>query len=295
MLKKDCYHILYKGDKVKRKVINIALSMLFVFISFFYTNKIIKLFRNNDPIMIEIKEYENIYKDTKIDSVIYYSDIIPGIKGKKIDVNNSYSNMKKAGGFDKNLLVFEETEPNNSILNNYDNYIVSLNPNKNNISIIFELNDSKYIEEILSIINQKGVNATFFVTKDLIDNNINIIKSIIYYGNSIELLSDKYTVYEINKYNSILRLLSNEKLLFCLNKSRNNDLLNSCKSSKLYSIVPTTKKTKGLYNYLINNLDNGIIISLDNNKQIVNELSSSINYIKQKGKNIVLLKSILKQ
>ena len=93
---------------MNKKLFNIMLSLLFVFLSFFYTNKIIKILRTRDPIMKEIKEYEQIYKDTKIDSIINYSDIIPGVKGEKIDVNKSYSNMKKAGGFDKNLLVFKE-------------------------------------------------------------------------------------------------------------------------------------------------------------------------------------------
>ena len=278
---------------MNKKIFNIMLSFLFVFLSFFYTNKIIKILRTRDPIMKEIKEYEQIYKDTKIDSIINYSDIIPGVKGEKIDVNKSYSNMKKAGGFDKNLLVFKETEPNNSIINNYDNFIVSLNQNQNNISIIFELNDSLYVNEILNILNNKKINVTFFVTKELIDSNISLIKKMINYGNDVELLSDKYTVYEINKYNSILKLVSNDKLQFCLNNNRNKELLDACKSSKLYSIVPTAKKSKGLYIYLTRNINNGIILSLNNNKQIMNELASSINYIKQKGKNIVLLKNIL--
>ena len=280
---------------MNKKILNIVLSIVFVFFSFFYTNKIISIFKSKDPIMIEIKEYEKIYKDTKIDSEIIYSDIIPGIKGEKIDVNKSYSNMKKAGTFDKNLLVFEETEPNNSILNNYNNYIVSFNKKQNNISIIFELKDSNYVCDIINILNNKKVNATFFVTKELIDTNIDLIKKMINFGNEVELLSDTYTIYEINKYNSIIKMISNEKLQFCINYNRDEKLLDACKASKLYSVVPTSKKTKGLYSYITKNLDNGIIISLYNNKQIVNELSSSINYIKQKGKKIVLLKSILEQ
>ena len=96
-----------------------------------------------------------------------------------------------------------------------------------------------------------------------------------------------------NLLNSLLRLLSDDKLLFCLNSNRDINLLNSCKISKLYSIVPTVKLTKGLYSYITNNLENGIIISIDNNKHVLNELSSSINYIKQKGKSFILLKNII--
>ena len=240
--------------------------------------------------MIKIKEYDMEYSDTKVESIINYLDIIPGKNGDKIDINKSYEKMKKAGKFDKNLLVFEKTKPKNSI--NYDNYIVSLNKSQNSISIIFQLKNNNYIYDILNILKSKGINATFFLSKEVMENK-KIINDIIENGNEIELLSDNYTVYELNKYNSLLRLLSNDKLLFCLNSNRDINLLNSCKISKLYSVVPTVKLTKGLYSYITNNLENGIIISIDNNKHVLNELSSSINYIKQKGKSIILLKNII--
>ena len=275
---------------MKQKKLNIIFTFLIIAFSFFYTNKIIVYLKNNDPIMIKIKEYDMEYSDTKVESIINYLDIIPGKNGDKIDINKSYEKMKKAGKFDKNLLVFEKTKPKNSI--NYDNYIVSLNKSQNSISIIFELKNDNYIYDILNILKSKGINATFFLSKEVMENK-KIINDIIENGNEIELLSDNYTVYELNKYNSLLRLLSDDKLLFCLNSNRDINLLNSCKISKLYSIVPTVKLTKGLYSYITNNLENGIIISIDNNKHVLNELSSSINYIKQKGKSIILLKNII--
>ena len=264
-------------------------------LSFFYTNKVVEYFKNNDPIMIEIKKYDYDFSNTKVEPIINYSDIIPGVSGQKIDINKSDSNMKKAGKFDKNLLVFKKTTSDKNLIGNYDNFIVSLNSTQNNVSILIELKSIKYINEIISILENKNTFITFFVSKDIIDNNKGIIKQIIDYGHEVELLSSNYSVYEINKYNSILKLLSNNRLTYCLNIDRNRELLKSCKTSKLYSIVPMVKKSKGLYLYMQNNLHNGLIILLDDNKQIINELSSTINYIKQKGKNIVLLKSIIEQ
>ena len=110
---------------MKQKKLNIIFTFLIIAFSFFYTNKIIVYLKNNDPIMIKIKEYDMEYSDTKVESIINYLDIIPGKNGDKIDINKSYEKMKKAGKFDKNLLVFEKTKPKNSI--NYDNYIVYLN------------------------------------------------------------------------------------------------------------------------------------------------------------------------
>ena len=147
-------------------------------------------------------------------------------------------------------------------------------------------------KQILSILNKNNVNVTFFVSKDIFDNNLNIVKQIIDNGNEVELLSDNYTIYEVNKYNSMIKMISNNKLLFCMNKEKNNELLNSCETTKLYSIVPK-QNINNLYSYMKNNLENGMIILLSNKKSIVNELSSTLSYIKQKGKNLILLKSIL--
>ena len=286
-------HILYKGDLMSKKVISILFSFILVLFSFFYTNKIINIFKDKDPIMLEIKKYDELYSDTKIDSIIINNDIIPGIKGIKIDVDKSYKNMKKTKEFNKSLLVFKETIPSNDIKNNYNHYIVSMNKSQNKVSLIFVMNDLDNLNDILSILKNKNVNTTFFLSKEIIDNSFEYIRLILNNNHEIELLSDTYTIYEVNKYSSFFKQLSNNKLFFCLNKDRNDVLLKSCESSKLYSIVPSIIKTNGLYNYVKNNLENGLIIALSNNKQIVNELSSTINYIEQKGKKIVLLKSII--
>ena len=278
---------------MSKKVISILFSFILVLFSFFYTNKIINIFKDKDPIMLEIKKYDELYSDTKIDSIIINNDIIPGIKGIKIDVDKSYKNMKKAKEFNKSLLVFKETIPSNDIKNNYNHYIVSMNKSQNKVSLIFVMNDLDNLNDILSILKNKNVNTTFFLSKEIIDNSFEYIRLILNNNHEIELLSDTYTIYEVNKYSSFFKQLSNNKLLFCLNKDRNDVLLKSCESSKLYSIVPSIIKTNGLYNYVKNNLENGLIIALSNNKQIVNELSSTINYIEQKGKKIVLLKSII--
>lgn len=276
----------------KKRIINIVITLIILLISFYYTNKMINIFREQDPIMIEIKKYDELYSDSKVDSIIDEDSIIPGIKGSKIDINKSYSKMKKTGKFNKNLLVFKETIPENNINNRYDKYIISLNKEKHYISIIIELNNINYIEQILSILNKNNVNVTFFVSKDIFDNNLNIVKQIIDNGNEVELLSDNYTIYEVNKYNSLIKMISNNKLLFCMNKEKNNELLKSCETTKLYSIVPK-QNINNLYSYMKNNLENGMIILLSNKKSIVNELSSTLSYIKQKGKNLILLKSIL--
>ena len=259
-------HILYKGDTMPKRIINILLSICLILFSFFYTNKIVNVFKEKDPIMIKLKTYENI------------------------DIDKSYQNMKKTGKFNKNLLVFQETNQDNNIKYSYKDYIESLS-SKNEISIVFIIKDTNNIINILNILNKKNINATFFLSKEIFDNSFDVIKLIINNGHQVELLSDKYSIYEVNKYNSMIRLISKEKLRFCINTDRDDNLLKSCISSKLYTISP--KNNNNTYLYIKNNLKNGLIILFDNSNKTIKELSININYILQKGKKIVLLKNVI--
>ena len=222
--------------------------------------------------MIEIKSASNDYIDSNI------------------DIDKSYQNMKKVGKYDKTLLVFQEQ--NNNIKHNYKEYITSINKYQNLVSIIFILDNTDNILSIINILNNKGVKATFFLTKEIFDNSVDLIKTIKENGNQVELYSSNYSIYEVNKYSSLLKYVFKEKLNFCININKDNELLKSCESSKMYSIYPY-KIDNNLYLNIKNNLSNGLIIALDNSNKIVKELSSTINYILQKGKKIVLLKSII--
>ncbi len=280
---------------MSKKTFNIVISFVLICFSFYYTNKVINVSRINDPIMIEIIKYDEMLNDSKSEAILIDNSIIPGLKGEKIDIEKSYSKMKKVGKFDKNLLVFEETTPQNTIKNNYDNFIVSGNKGKNEVSIIMELQDTNYVEEFLNVINKKNITITFFVTEEIFNDNIDLIKLMIAFGNDVELLSNKYSIYEVNKYNSILKLVSDKRLNYCLNRKKDEELLDNCKESKLYSIVPTLESSTYLYNSIKNNLENGSIILIKNNKSTLIELSSSVNYILQKGKKIVPLKKLLEE
>lgn len=241
-----------------KRIINVFISILIVFFSFFYTNKIIKIFKNNDPIMLEIKKYSNN-------------------NNKNIDIEKSYNKMKKTGLFDEKLLVFN----NNSI-----------DSNRNDVFLIIKLKNTYYLDQILDILKDKNVNATFFIDKSLFSNSRNLLKEIINNGNDVELLSDNYSIYEVNKISSILKTFSKDKLNFCLNNNNNSKIPKACESSKLILITPDIKNTNNLYLEIKNKLKKELIIEIDNNKHSIMELSSSINYILQKGMKISLLKNI---
>lgn len=254
-----------------KKLITILVTISIMVISFYYTSKITELIKGNDPIMKEIIKYTN--ENSNGDMHL-------------ININKSYKKMKKIGKFDKNLLIFDEI-----IEKKNDDYITSGNNNIDKVTIIIELKDTSYVEDILKILNKKNINATFFVTSDILEKSIDVVKLILNFGNDVELSSTNYSIYEVNKYNSILKLISNDKLSYCLLDKENNELLKKCKESNMLTLIPSINTDKYFYDSVKNNLENGSIIKITNNLNIIKELSATINYINQKGKKIVLLKN----
>ena len=206
----------------------------------------------------------------------------------------SYNKMKRLGKFDKSLIVFEEVLPNLSISNNYDNYIISGN-DTNRVSLVFTIKNSSYLEEILAILNKKNVKATFFIESNMFENSTDIIKTILTYGHDVELLDNTYEISTIKKYNSIKKTIANDTFSYCYTTTKNEELLNNCKKEKMHTIIPTIITGNYPYSDIKNSLNNGAIISFENNQNTVRELSSIINYIGQKGKKITILEKLLEE
>ena len=168
-----------------KRILDLLLTSFIILISFFYTNNLIKVSRKNDPIMLEIEEYKKENEIKALEAILTENEIIPGISGKTIDIDQSYKKMKKIGKFDKNLIVFKEAPPNETINKSYDKNIVSGNKKNNKISLNFEVNDTSYIEELLDELNKKETLATFFINKKIFDESIDVIKLIRSFGHDV--------------------------------------------------------------------------------------------------------------
>lgn len=278
-----------------KKIFSILGTFSIICFSFYYTDTAIDIIRKTDPIMKEIVEYSNAYGNTSVDSILVNNNIIPGIRGNIVDLDESYNNMKRLGKFDKSLIVFEEVFPANSLVANYDYYIISGNTSTNNVSIVFIIDDTSYVEDIIKILNKKNVVATFFVGDDIFDDSLDLIKLILNSGHDVELKDDDYDVSDIKKYNAIKKMISGKGLEYCYSEYKNSLLLDNCKKEKLYTIIPSIATKNYLYNDVKNNLKNGSIIAIENNSNSLRELSSAINYIFQKGKMIVSLEKMLQE
>ena len=67
--------------------------------SFIYTEKTVTVVKEFDDIMIQIKEQNELYKILPTEATIADDTIIPGLNGSEIDIDKSYSKMKRYGKY----------------------------------------------------------------------------------------------------------------------------------------------------------------------------------------------------
>ena len=227
---------------------------------------------------MEIFNIKSNYEVLPVDAFIEDDTVIPGVIGRKVDINKSYENMRISGIFREDALVFKDILPSSSLSNNMDKYIVKGNNNKKEVAIIVIFNNN-YIDEINQIDN-----ITVFVNhNDLNIENIKKIKGkeIYTYGNKGEYNSEM-----LISDNVLINRITNNKSSYCLVESKNNEILNICNSNNMYVVLPNIV---GGYYEVKNNLSNGSIIFLDK----INDIDNIIRYINSKGYNIITLSKLL--
>ena len=188
-----------------------------------------------------IKNNQDKYNTIPVNAIITKNTIIPGIVGKKVNINKSYNKMKSINKFNESLLVFDEIKPLKSINNYYDKVIVSGNKRFNKISII--INSKDYENEIkkISIINNTNLDInnddycftdTLYINKDcLINKKHTILTKVI---DNYHLTKTK----EILQNGVIINYRFNEK-----NYSELNLIIKYIKNNN-YQIVPIKELIK---------------------------------------------------
>jgi len=264
-----------------KKIFKSIFLLLLVYFSFFYTDKVINMINKKDPLMIELVSMVDNYNVVSIDGFIDENTIIPGVKGKTVDLDKSYENMKLGGVFREESLVFNDLIPNNSLINNKNKYIVKGNFSKKEISLLYIVKDNMDIDRL-----SKFNNLSLFVdSKYLTIENIKKIRNneVYTYGKKGVYNSDI-----LDNDNSLINSISNNKSIYCISTEKNSNILEICNDKDMYVVIPNIV---GDYLDIKNNLTNGSIIllnSLDN----INIISK---YIKGKGYNIVGLYELLQE
>jgi len=272
------------------KVVGLFVLMGF---SFFYTDKVIEVIREEDSIMIELQSVKDLYKIEAIGASVVSNTIVPGLNGRVVNIDKSYKEMKSIGKFNKNSLVYDIVRPSVSISNNKDKFIIKGNSLKQMVSIIFVLDNDKYLEKINEVSILKDVVFNYFVDYEFLIDNTTKIKEM---SNS-EFYSygakGKYTPDNLLFSNNLISRISGNEAIYCLNNNMDNSMLELCNSNNLYTITPTIIGSDNAYNNISKNLESGSIILLNINKDNVNNLVTIVDYINGKGLKIGGLSQLL--
>lgn len=273
-----------------KKLFKIFGIITFLCFSFFYTDRVMNVISDKDPLKQEIINLSNNYKLSSNEAVVSGDTIIPGSNGREVNVDKSYKKMRTGNVFNDKLLVFNVIYPEYKLKDNMDKYIINGNINKKEVSIVFIINNDNNLDKIISILDNKKVVSNLFIEYNYLFNNINKIKK--YNNHNIYSYSDKYTYDTLVIANNIITRTMNNKPIYCLSKTKNKDNINVCSYSNMYTIIPSIN---GGYNDIKSNLSNGNIILLDTSINTVNELNLIINFINSKGYDIVGLDKLLSE
>ena len=272
------------------KIIKYLLITLFFIFSIYYTEKSMDILKLNDPIMKEIKNNLKKYKIEPVNAIIKNNTIIPGKKGKEIDIKKSYSNMRKYGSYNETLIKTKDTLPVISITNNLDKYIkIDKNYNKQ-ISLIFIINKETNLNKIINILNKHKVNKTFYIEENLLEKYTDIIKN-----NKLEIgiFNPNKKLFTTTK--SYIETLINKEINYCYTEKEDNELLNICKNNNMYTFIPSIIIKNDLYKNIKLNIDKSKIISIYPNKYIEKELITTIEYLNKKGYEFLELNKLLNE
>ena len=275
---------------MKNLIQYIGIIILILF-SFFYTEKAVSTIKKQDPLMEEIESLKNEYDINAEDAKILENKIIPGIKGCEVDIDKSYYNLKRFGKFNSGLLTYKISNPKISIENNYDKYIISGNKSKKSVTLIFKVRSGMNINNIINILNNKKIKATFFIEGKFIEENIGLIQDLI--NNNHEVLNYGYN----NGYdkdlliwnNNLIEMLNYNNPKFCYLEKEDINTINLCSQNKMKTVIPNLIIKNNPLLEVKKSVSYGSLISFDITDSVTNELNLIINYLKNKGYNIDIL------
>lgn len=275
---------------MKKILKNIGLATTII-LSFIISEKTALAVKEVDEIMSEIKLRQDKYKIEPQDALIEKNTIIPGLNGKQVNIEKSYQEMKKIGTFNDKYIIYNEIRPTITINNQYDKYIISGNPKKNTVSIIFKVYDNDNIDKVLTILEKNKVKANFFIDVKWLENNNENVTKLIKKGYIIGNLGKnlEYKNVEFIWMNNIINTIGKQKTNYCYSEIESIENLKECTQQKNYTIMPNIIIKKQPLIEIKKEIESGSIIALPVNETVEKELELIIKYIKSKGLKIETL------
>ena len=277
-----------------KNTIKLVSLFLLLLLSFIYTDKVFNEARSNDPLMKEVISYKRAHDVKPVEPKIKDDEMILGMSGLIINEEKSYKNMKEDDSFNKQKLVYDKTKPNTSITKTYDYYITN-GISKNMVSIIFKVNNSTNVSELLSILAKTDVTVNFFIDGSYLEKNVETAFSMVNLNSEIYNLGydNKYSKSMISVTNNLIESITLKDSLFCLNSAKNDDYKDICASKKMLTISPTLVNPS--ITNLKKNLSKGVMIVYDLDEFDTSKFNFIINVIESRGYKIKGLSKLINE
>ncbi len=267
---------------------------LFCF-SFFYTQKTSNVVKEYDLIMKQIKQVAGEKQKKAKNATIIDNKIIPGKMGYEVNINKSYYKMKQYGKYEESLLVYKNKKPTISYHDNLDKYVIKGNDDKKSVGILFLIDDVNDVFDLLKISKENDTKTTFFLERELVEEQENIINEILVTGNEIGSL-DNNNHYQTKNFSWMNVLIKKRQgFNFCYTKEENDEILKNCQINKNSTILPKHYIDTFSILKVKTNLENGDMIAIKINESTKKIIPNLINFIKGKGYELKTLNDLLKE
>lgn len=243
------------------KFILLIIICIFIYI---YTDRLIKYSVNNNYILDEIDKYARVNNRYCIEGSISEEGIILGYNGILVDKEKSFSNMK-GGLFNEDKLVFMRDECILNSRDNLDKYIISGNIHEKNISIVIDVVNHNYYEDMIKIFDEFNIKYNLMVNDYYEGSQTNLV----YKGNNVDYFDSVICVYY------------------------DEDNLKECERKGFNTLKIVNYIDIDLFSNIKKFLNKGNIIFIKESYNNLNELRITLNYIKSRGFNVISVNELL--
>ncbi|WP_407272196.1 polysaccharide deacetylase family protein [Radiobacillus sp. PE A8.2] len=314
---------------MKRTLIHIVTFLLIVFIAYqpqsnyFSMNNLSNYMQlsqqvtsNQDQLMADIKkksqEYEEPPQNARVDEVWKK---LPGRNGIRVNIEESYKQMKENGKFDESLLVYEQVRPEVSIEDLPPSPIYRGHPDKQMVALLINVAwGEENIPSMLNTLKKNSVKATFFIEGKWASNNADLVKMIKEEGHLIgnhafnhpdmKHLTKEQNLEQIKKTNDIIKAIIGEapKWFAPPSGSFNDEVVKIASELKMETILWSVdtvdwKKpsTSVMLNRVISNIHPGAMILMHPTDVIEQGIEQLILNLKEKGYKIGTVDRLLSE
>lgn len=239
----------------------------------------------------------------------------PGRNGIEVDIDKSYEKMKEEKVFDESLLVYKQISPNTSLKDLPPAPIYRGHPEKEMVSFLINVSwGTEYIPDILNILKQQKVKATFFVEGKWANENAELVKMIDEQGHIIgnhaynhpdmARISSQEIIKQIEQTNNIIEAIIGKtpKWFAPPSGSYNDEVVKVAYDLNMETILWTVDSVDWkkpsvsvMMNRIMKNIHPGAMILMHPTSSVAQGLSMMIEEIKHKGYKIDTVEKLLSE